>query len=71
MLFVEALKEAGTQQLEAPERPLIIHETIRVSEDDAELIAVPSDDESLNILYDLDYGPDAPMAPQSACSTLA
>lgn len=59
MVFVDALKDAGIQQQEAQQKPLVIQETIRVTEEDAELIAVPSDDEALNILYDLDYGPNA------------
>lgn len=56
--FVDAIKEAGIQAQEAVRKPLIIKETLRVSEGDAELIAVPTQSEGLEILYDLDYGPD-------------
>jgi UDP-3-O-[3-hydroxymyristoyl] N-acetylglucosamine deacetylase/3-hydroxyacyl-[acyl-carrier-protein] dehydratase len=55
-LFVDAIRQAGIKPLEASRRPLIIQETIRVTEGDAELIAVPSESEGLDILYDLDYG---------------
>ncbi len=56
--FVDAIKAAGVQEQDAARRPLVITETIRVSDDDAELIAVPTDTADLNILYDLDYGAD-------------
>ena len=56
--FVDAIKSAGIIEQEAPRRPLVIRETVRVAEGDAELIAVPTDTGDLNILYDLDYGPD-------------
>ncbi|MBK8270806.1 MAG: UDP-3-O-[3-hydroxymyristoyl] N-acetylglucosamine deacetylase [Planctomycetes bacterium] len=57
LCFVEAIKSAGIREQESARVPLKITETIRVSEGDAELIAVPSDIETLDILYDLDYGP--------------
>jgi UDP-3-O-[3-hydroxymyristoyl] N-acetylglucosamine deacetylase / 3-hydroxyacyl-[acyl-carrier-protein] dehydratase len=56
LIFVEALQQAGIKPQEAARRPLVIQETIRVAEGDAELIAVPSETEGLDILYDLDYG---------------
>jgi UDP-3-O-[3-hydroxymyristoyl] N-acetylglucosamine deacetylase/3-hydroxyacyl-[acyl-carrier-protein] dehydratase len=58
-LFVDALREAGTMPQEQPAEPLVISETVRVSDGDAELIASPGDPEELNIIYDLDYGSDA------------
>jgi UDP-3-O-[3-hydroxymyristoyl] N-acetylglucosamine deacetylase / 3-hydroxyacyl-[acyl-carrier-protein] dehydratase len=57
--FVEALQLAGLQEQSSPKRPLVITDTVRVTEGDAELIAVPTDSDDLNILYDLDYGPEA------------
>jgi len=45
-------------ELPAERQPIVVRETIRVSEDDSELIAVPSGENDLEILYDLDYGPD-------------
>lgn len=55
--FVDAIVRAGLQTQPFPQKPLVIQETVRVSEDDAELIAVPTDTDDLNIIYDLDYGP--------------
>ena len=63
-LYVAALQQAGTQPQAAPRKPLVIRETIRVSEGDAELIAVPTETDELNILYDLDYGPESPVPRQ-------
>lgn len=57
--FVDALCQAGIHEQPTPRRPLVIHETVRVTDGDAELIAVPTDADDLNILYDLDYGSDA------------
>jgi len=59
LFFVEALASAGITQQPSLRRPLVIRETVRVAEGDAELIAVPTNTEDLNIIYDLDYGPDA------------
>lgn len=57
-VFVDAMRDAGLRDLAAERQPIVVRETIRVSEDDSELIAVPSGGNDLEILYDLDYGPD-------------
>ncbi len=57
-LFVDAIRHAGLQPQEAVLRPLSVRETVRVADGDAELIAVPAGGEYLEILYDLDYGPE-------------
>lgn len=62
--FVDALRQAGIQAQSVPRRPLVVDETIRVTEGDAELIAVPSADDELHILYDLDYGSGSPLPRQ-------
>lgn len=62
--FVDAIMQAGIVEQQAEQRPLIIRETVRVCEGDAELIAVPTDTDDLNIIYDLDYGPNGPLARQ-------
>lgn len=59
LCFVEMIKSAGIKSLDVPRRPLKITETIRVAEGDAELIAVPTDHDALDVLYDLDYGPQS------------
>ncbi len=56
--FVQAIREAGIRQQSRACRPIVIRETLRVADGDAELIAVPSSSDDLNILYDLDYGPE-------------
>ena len=57
-VFVDAMREAGLRDLAVERQPIVVRETIRVSEEDSELIAVPSGENDLEILYDLDYGPD-------------
>ena len=78
--FVEAIQRAGIQEQPVPVKPLIIQETIRVAEGDAELIAVPAEGDDLNILYDLDYGPESRLprqihairvSPESFCREIA
>ncbi len=69
--FVEALASAGVVPQDVPTRPLVIRETLRVAEADAELIAVPTDGERLDILYDLDYGTDSPIPRQLLPVTLS
>ena len=59
LFFVDALQQAGIHEQPTPRRPLVVRETVRVTDGDAELIAVPTDADELNILYDLDYGADA------------
>lgn len=55
-VFVEALCDAGIVPQEAPLSPLVISETVRVHDGDAELIAAPGQPDELNVIYDLDYG---------------
>ncbi len=54
--FVGAINDAGIVTQERLLEPLVITEVVRVADGDAELIAAPGDDDSLNIIYDLDYG---------------
>lgn len=63
-IFVDAIHQAGVAELGVEQKPLIIRETVRVAEGDAELIAVPTDTDDLNIIYDLDYGADGPIPRQ-------
>ena len=54
--FVEALCEAGIVELDAPRRTFAITEPIVVSDDGGSLAALPgTDEQSLEILYELDY----------------
>ncbi len=54
--FVGAINDAGIVTQDRLLNPLIITDVVRVADGDAELIAAPGDDDSLNIIYDLDYG---------------
>jgi len=54
--FVSAINDAGIITQDRLLDPLIITDVVRVADGDAELIAAPGDDDSLNIIYDLDYG---------------
>lgn len=69
--FVEAIQAAGIKPLEAHRRSLVVRETVRVAEGDAELIAVPTGTDGLEILYDLDHGPDGLIARQIYAVRLA
>ncbi len=62
--FVNALIDAGITTQDAPCRPIVIQDTVRVADGDAEVIAVPTDSPALDILYDLDHGPDGLLARQ-------
>jgi len=62
--FVEPLQRAGTMEQDAERQVLRITEPIRVSEGDAELVAWPGEDQRLEIIYELDYGPDSPIPHQ-------
>src|SRR5262249_23762730 len=60
--FVAALRDAGIVSQNRPAEPLVINDVVRVTEGDAELIAAPGDEDGLNIIYDLDYGANGPLA---------
>ena len=61
LLWVEAIQRAGIEEQPAERRVLRIAEPVRVSEGDAELLALPplpNQPDRLGILYDLDYTGD-------------
>ena len=58
LAFVDALRAAGISPQDSERKPIVIQDTVRVCDGDAELIAVPTGRDGLEILYDLDYGPD-------------
>ena len=66
--FVQALRSAGLCEQPVAREPFVISDIVRVVDGDSELIALPPLDpssESLEISYDLDYGPDSPIDRQS------
>jgi len=55
--FVDALLAAGIAEQDAPRRIFRIVEPIVVEEKGAMLAALPSDQEGVQVMFDLDYGP--------------
>ncbi len=55
MPFVEAVQEAGIEELSEPVKPFVITEPISVSEGEAMIAALPGPANTLDILYELDY----------------
>ena len=57
--FVEKLKDAGIVALDQPRHVFRVPETVRVAEGHSYVMATPpsDEDEALEIIYDLDYGP--------------
>jgi UDP-3-O-[3-hydroxymyristoyl] N-acetylglucosamine deacetylase/3-hydroxyacyl-[acyl-carrier-protein] dehydratase len=55
-LYVDALLSAGIEAQSAPRNICRITEQIRVEEGDTEIVGFPSNEEGLNLVYDLDYG---------------
>jgi UDP-3-O-[3-hydroxymyristoyl] N-acetylglucosamine deacetylase/3-hydroxyacyl-[acyl-carrier-protein] dehydratase len=65
--FVELIKQAGIEQQDARRDPYVIQEVVRVCDGDMELVALPplsNDADTLEILYELDYGADSPIGRQ-------
>ncbi len=65
--FVEKLQEAGIVEQSVPRKSYRIDEVIRVADGDSELVALPPFDphcDSLEIMYDLDYGSQGPISRQ-------
>ena len=54
--FVEALLKAGIQPQEAPRKSIRVLNTMRVGNDESWIELSPSDNDSLSIEYQLDYG---------------
>jgi len=63
--FVEALSSAGLVEQDAERQYLEIPEVIRVTDGSAEIVAWPGPEHSLDIHYELDYGPDSPLGRQT------
>lgn len=54
--YLEALNEAGIQPGHEPRKRLVVSEPVVISQDNAMIAAVPSDEPAMQIIYDLDYG---------------
>jgi len=65
--YVKKLQEAGIVEQPMERRSYRIEEMTRVVDGDSELVALPPLDpgsETLEVVYDLDYGPDGPIGRQ-------
>lgn len=65
--FVETLHQAGLREQDADRAPHVVSEIVRVVDQDSELVALPPldpNEESLEVAYDLDYGPEGPIGHQ-------
>ena len=62
--FVDALEAAGVIEQDAERDPLAVLAPVRVADGDSELVAWPGDPDLLEIIYELDYGPDSPLGRQ-------
>jgi len=68
LAFVREIRKAGICEQKSPRAPFVVSEVIRVVEGDSELIALPpldSDQDQLEVSYDLDYGAGNPIGRQS------
>lgn len=68
--FVEAIQQAGIRPQDAERMVYDIRDTVRVSEGDAELVAWPGPPGTLEIVYELDYGPSFPLGRQLYHATI-
>lgn len=57
LAFVEAIEEAGFEDLAAPIEPLVVEESIRLADGPAWIEAGPPRFAGLSVEYELDYGP--------------
>lgn len=67
LAFVESLRAAGICQQDAVRQSFAIRDIVRVVDGDSELLALPAMDpnsETLEISYELDYGPSTPIGRQ-------
>ncbi len=70
--FVEVLDDAGIVEQDRMRRALVVEEPMSIREGDAVLaVHPPGPTGGLTLSYHLDYGPDAPIRPQSYCLGLS
>jgi UDP-3-O-[3-hydroxymyristoyl] N-acetylglucosamine deacetylase/3-hydroxyacyl-[acyl-carrier-protein] dehydratase len=53
--FFTTLQKCGLQMQDAQQHPIVISESICITEGDKSIYALPSSDEGLSVTYDLDY----------------
>ncbi|MFP4145664.1 MAG: UDP-3-O-acyl-N-acetylglucosamine deacetylase [Phycisphaeraceae bacterium] len=62
--FVEALENAGIKESNEPRQRLVVREPVVVRQDDAMVAALPSDEEQMQVVYELNYGSASPVGRQ-------
>lgn len=62
--YVDAFQSAGRIACDAPRRRLVVHEPVAVHRDGAVVAAVPCAEPELQVLYELDYGPQTSLGRQ-------
>src|SRR5439155_1936439 len=55
--FVDAIRDAGVQEQDAPVDPLVITKPIQVSQGDATLAALPGPTDTLEVIYEFEADP--------------
>ena len=55
-LFLDALMSAGIEKTQTPRRRLVVTEPVVVRQNGAMVAAVPDDDPSMQVVYELEYG---------------
>lgn len=65
-MFTQALRFAGFTDLDAPAEPLRLDREVLVESGPARIVARPRATPGASYTYELDYGPEAPIPPQSA-----
>ncbi len=62
--YVDALAQAGIEPQDAERSYVRVRSPIHVFDGDAELVAWPGDDDKLEIVYEMDYGPGSALGRQ-------
>lgn len=64
MPYFEALDGAGIVSTDAERKYLVVREPVSIERDGAVIAAVPCDQPHMQVLYELDYGPNNPLGRQ-------
>jgi len=68
--YVRLFNQAGIVAQDVPRRTFVVTEPVTVQEGGAMVAALPSDEDALSIIFQLDYGPHGPIRPQTFSITL-
>lgn len=68
--YVRLFNQAGIVSQDVPRKTFVVSEPVTVQEGGAMVAALPSEEDSLSIIYQLDYGREGPIRPQTLSITL-